>query len=68
MRVLKGLVLLALPAMLAGCLTTTTHTAVTDTSCHAFEPIRYSRLDTEETQRQARGHNAAWDALCEPLK
>jgi hypothetical protein len=39
-------------------------TAVIDTACQAFEPIRYSRNDTEETKRQARGHNAAWDALC----
>ncbi len=37
---------------------------VTDTSCKAFEPIRYSRKDTGETVRQAREHNAAWDALC----
>ena len=37
---------------------------VIDTACQAFEPIRYSRKDTPETQRQARAHNAAYDALC----
>ncbi len=37
---------------------------VVDTSCQAFEPIRYSKKDTDETIRQAREHNAAWDALC----
>ncbi len=38
--------------------------AVVDTSCEAFEPILYSRADSAETIRQAREHNAAWDALC----
>jgi hypothetical protein len=38
--------------------------AVIDTACQAFEPIRYSRNDTDETKRQIRGHNAAWTALC----
>lgn len=37
---------------------------VVDTSCKAFEPIRYSKTDTEETKRKVREHNAAWDALC----
>ncbi len=38
--------------------------AVVDTACTAFEPVRYSRNDTEETKREIRAHNAAWDALC----
>lgn len=38
--------------------------AVVDTACRAFEPIRYSRNDTTETIKQARAHNAAWNALC----
>lgn len=38
--------------------------AVVDTACQAFEPIRYSRKDSAETQAQIRAHNAAWDALC----
>ena len=37
---------------------------VVDTSCQAFEPIRYSRHDTDETRKAIRAHNAAWDALC----
>lgn len=37
---------------------------VTDTACKAYVPIRYSRKDTPDTIRQAREHNAAWDALC----
>lgn len=63
MRISKKLVLLAAALILAGC-QTTTHTAVIDTTCLVMEPIRYSRKDTDETQRQARAHNAAWDALC----
>jgi hypothetical protein len=54
---------LALLPLLAAC-KTTTPTSVTDTSCLAFEPIRASRTDTDETRQQIRGHNAAWDALC----
>jgi hypothetical protein len=38
--------------------------AVVDTACTAFEPVRYSRNDTEETRQAVREHNAAWDALC----
>lgn len=37
---------------------------VIDTACTAFEPVRYSRNDTEETKRAVREHNAAYDALC----
>lgn len=37
---------------------------VIDTACTAFEPVRYSRNDSEETKRAVREHNAAWDALC----
>lgn len=63
MRVLTRLVLLAGVLILPAC-ATTIPTGATDTSCQAFEPIRYSRKDTDETQRQVREHNAAWDALC----
>jgi uncharacterized protein YcfL len=58
--------LLALPAtllILTAC-QTTTHIAVTDTSCLAFEPITYSRKDTPLTTRQIRQHNAAFSRLC----
>jgi hypothetical protein len=59
----KKLALLAVPLALAAC-QTTTPTAVTDTSCLAFEPITYSRKDTVVTARQIREHNAAFQSLC----
>ena len=37
---------------------------VIDTSCRAFEPINWSRHDTEETIRRAKEHNAVWARLC----
>lgn len=51
--------------MLTGCARTMV-SAGTDPglACRAFAPIGYSRLDTEESQRQSREHNAAWAALC----
>ena len=64
MPALKRLVLLAVLLPLAAC-KTTTPIAATDTSCLAYEPIRYSRNDSEETRRQIIEHNAAWDALCD---
>lgn len=63
MHVSRRLVALAPALMLAACVTTT-DTVVTDTSCAAFEPIRWSVADTDETIRQVRGHNAAWGSLC----
>ena len=50
---------------LAGCARTMV-SAGTDAgvACRAFAPIRYSRTDTEDSQRQSREHNAAWVALC----
>ena len=68
MSVSRRLWLLAAVPLLQAC-ATTTPISVTDTSCLAYEPIRYSRKDTAETIRQAREHNAAWDALCgKPMK
>jgi hypothetical protein len=63
MPALKRLALLAVLLPLAAC-KTTIPISVTDTSCLAYEPIRYSRKDSEETRRQIIEHNAAWDALC----
>ena len=63
MRSLRRLALLAVLLPLAAC-KTTPPISVTDTSCLAYEPIRYSRKDSEETRRQIIEHNAAWDALC----
>ena len=59
----KRLAPLALLPLLATCQTTTPTSAI-DVSCLAYEPIRYSRHDTEETRRQIVEHNAAWDAVC----
>jgi uncharacterized lipoprotein YajG len=59
----KKLAPLAAPLVLAAC-QATTPTAVTDTSCLAFEPITYSRKDTVMTAQQIREHNAAFQSLC----
>jgi hypothetical protein len=67
MPVLKRLAPLA-ALLLTACQGTTPtsgiETRIVDTSCAAFEPIRASRTDTEDTRRQVKAHNAAWDALC----
>jgi len=62
MPVSGKLALLAAPLILTAC--KTTQTAVTDTSCKAFVPVYYSRLDTTQTSLEIRRHNAAYDALC----
>jgi hypothetical protein len=57
--------LLPMPLLiLAGCATTTASVATDAVACSAFEPIRWSRKDTDETIRQAKEHNAVWAALC----
>ena len=58
-------VLLLMPLLiLPGCVTTT-GSAVTDAiACSAFEPIRWSRNDTDGTIRQVKEHNAVWATLC----
>lgn len=33
--------------------------------CLAFEIIKFSLDDTQETIRSVRGHNAAWRAVCQ---
>jgi hypothetical protein len=50
--------------ILQACVTMTGSGGRTDVSCAAFEPIRWSKRDTDETIRQAKEHNAAWTALC----
>ena len=48
---------------LAAC--STIQTTVTRTECVSFAPITFSvSMDTLETIRQVREHNAAWEALC----
>jgi uncharacterized lipoprotein YajG len=68
MHALKRLAPLAALLLLAGCQATTRtsgiETRIVDTSCAAFEPIRASRTDTQQTRDQVKAHNAAWDALC----
>lgn len=59
----KKLAPLAALSILTAC-RTEIPTAVTDTSCLAFEPITYSRKDTPITAVQIRQHNAAFNALC----
>ena len=59
-----GLLLLATP-ILTGCVTTTATGGRTDAvACSAFEPIRWSRRDTDPTIRAVKEHNAAWVAVC----
>ena len=52
----------------AACQTTETQTCATNVvqvACAPFQPISYSRLDTEETRRQIVMHNAAYVAVCD---
>jgi len=57
--------LLPMPLLiLTGCATTTASVGTDAVACSAFEPIRWSNKDTEDTIRQAKEHNAAWVAVC----
>ncbi len=58
----RVLLLMAL-LMLAGC-ATTTGSGGTDVFCSAARPLRWSAADSDETIRQAKGHNAVGRALC----
>lgn len=61
--------LLPIPLLiLPGCATTTASVGTDAVACSAFEPIRWSKADTDATIRQAKEHNAAWAALCDPNK
>lgn len=58
--------LIALVLTLTGCETLLTPTVV-DTSCAAFQPIRYSGsalADQPDVLRQVKAHNAVWLELC----
>ena len=68
LRKLSPLAVLLLAACQTMIPTSGTEPRVVDTSCIAFEPIRASRADTEETRAQVKAHNAAWDALCKGSK
>lgn len=57
--------LLPMPLLiLPGCATTTGSVGTDSVACSAFEPIRWSKRDTEATTRQAKEHNAVWKAIC----
>jgi hypothetical protein len=59
--------LLPMPLLiLPGCATTTVSVGTDAVACSAFEPIRWSNKDTDDTIRQAKEHNAAWSAVCGP--
>lgn len=68
LRMLLGLELTLLCLTpLAACRTTAgvaTKPPTTPVVCLAFQPIRWSKADTPETQKQARAHNAAGASLC----
>lgn len=77
MRMFSRLKTLALPLMLpltlAGCMTTTGTggTSVTGdliVACQGFKPISWSAQDTPKTIRNAKAHNAAYEALCKGLR
>jgi hypothetical protein len=50
--------------ILAGCATTTASVGTDSVACSAFEPIQWSKKDTDETIRQVKEHNAAWAVIC----
>lgn len=62
-NVLTPLSLLAMTCSLAGCgltrSTRTVETNVVQEACKAWAPVSYSSRDTPETQKEARGNNAA---------
>lgn len=62
---LVALPLIATP-ILTGCAKTTATGDRIDpaVTCSAFEPIRWSRRDTDATIRSVKEHNAAWEAVC----
>ena len=59
---------LTLLLILQGCATTTGSAGTDAVVCAAFEPIRWSKKDTDETIRQVKEHNAAWKAVCPTQK
>ena len=63
-RAMRAAPLLTLLPILPGCATTTASVGTDAVACSAFEPIRWSKKDTEETIRQVKEHNAAWAAMC----
>jgi hypothetical protein len=54
----------ALLLILAGCTKTAASVGTDAVACSAFEPIRWSTKDTDETIRRVKELNAASAALC----
>jgi hypothetical protein len=50
--------------ILAGCATATASVGTDAVACSAFEPMQWSKKDTDETIRQVKQQNAAWAAIC----
>jgi hypothetical protein len=63
-RAMRAALLLMPLLILASCATTTASVGTDAVACSAFEPIRWSKNDTDETIRQVKEHNAAWAAIC----
>jgi hypothetical protein len=62
-RAMRAALLPLLP-ILPGCAATTASVGTDAVAGSAFEPIRWSNRDTEETIRQVKEHNAAWIPIC----
>lgn len=65
---MRAALLLTPLLILQGCVTTAGSAATDAVACTAFEPIRWSVEDTDETIRQVKEHNAAWKAVCTQQK
>lgn len=64
-RHLMRAALLPMPLLiLPSCATTTASIGTDAVVCSAFEPIRWSSKDTNDTIRQAKEHNPAWLSVC----
>jgi len=61
---MRAALLLMLLLILQGCAMTTGSAGTDVVACSAFEPIRWSVKDTDETIRRVKEHNAAWKAVC----
>jgi hypothetical protein len=59
--------MLSTPLVLTGCVHTTVSSDpshVLDVACQAFQPITWSKQDTDDTLRQIKAHNAVYLTLC----
>lgn len=66
-RALLRLAVASLPVLLTGCatMTPTAGTSVSPLVCEAWRPVTWSSRDTDQTIREARANNAAWEAYCD---